>query len=61
MTRRFDGRVAVVCGAGAVGPGWGNGKAAAVQYARDGATVAAIPSPTKQVTDAVVYICGFWP
>jgi NAD(P)-dependent dehydrogenase (short-subunit alcohol dehydrogenase family) len=42
MTRRFDGRVAVVCGAGSVGPGWGNGKAAAVQYARDGATIAAI-------------------
>lgn len=42
MTRRFDGRVAVVFGAGSVGPGWGNGKAAAVQYARDGATVAAI-------------------
>jgi len=42
MTRRFDGRVALVFGAGAVGPGWGNGKAAAVQYARDGATVAAV-------------------
>ena len=42
MTRRFDGRVAVVCGAGSVGPGWGNGKAAAVQYARDGAAIAAI-------------------
>jgi NAD(P)-dependent dehydrogenase (short-subunit alcohol dehydrogenase family) len=42
MSRRFDGRVAVVCGAGSVGPGWGNGKAAAVQYARDGATIAAI-------------------
>lgn len=42
MTRRFDGRVAVVFGAGSVGPGWGNGKAAAVQYARDGATVAAV-------------------
>ena len=42
MSRRFDGRVAMVCGAGAVGPGWGNGKAAAVQYARDGAMVAAI-------------------
>jgi NAD(P)-dependent dehydrogenase (short-subunit alcohol dehydrogenase family) len=42
MAQRFEGRVVVVCGAGAVGPGWGNGKAAAVQYARDGATVAAI-------------------
>ena len=52
MTRRFDGRVAVVCGAGAVGPGWGNGKAAAVQYARDGAAIAAIDIdlPSAQAT-----------
>jgi NAD(P)-dependent dehydrogenase (short-subunit alcohol dehydrogenase family) len=32
----------MVCGAGSIGPGWGNGKASAVQYARDGATVAAL-------------------
>jgi NAD(P)-dependent dehydrogenase (short-subunit alcohol dehydrogenase family) len=34
--------VALVFGAGSVGPGWGNGKAAAVQYARDGAKVIAV-------------------
>ena len=39
---RVKGKVALVTGAGSVGPGWGNGKAAAVQYARDGATIAAI-------------------
>lgn len=42
MARRFEGRVAMVCGAGSIGPGWGNGKASAVQYARDGAAVAAL-------------------
>jgi NAD(P)-dependent dehydrogenase (short-subunit alcohol dehydrogenase family) len=42
MARRFEGRVAMVCGAGSIGPGWGNGKASAVQYARDGAMVAAL-------------------
>lgn len=39
MTRRLEGRVAIVTGAGSSGPGWGNGKAAAVLYAREGARV----------------------
>jgi NAD(P)-dependent dehydrogenase (short-subunit alcohol dehydrogenase family) len=34
--------VALVFGAGAVGPGWGNGKASAVLYAREGAKVFAV-------------------
>ena len=36
------GQVALVFGAGSIGPGWGNGKAAAVAYARAGAKVACI-------------------
>jgi len=40
--RRLEGRVALVFGAGSVGAGWGNGKAAAVQYAREGARVIAV-------------------
>lgn len=42
MTKRMDGKVALVFGAGAVGPGWGNGKASAVLYAREGAKVFAV-------------------
>ncbi len=42
MTQRLAGRVALVFGAGSIGPGWGNGKAAAVQYAREGAKVIAV-------------------
>ena len=30
-------KVAIVTGAGSIGPGWGNGKAAAVLFAREGA------------------------
>lgn len=37
--KRLAGRVAIVFGAGSSGPGWGNGKAAAVTFARAGATV----------------------
>lgn len=33
------GKVAIVTGAGSVGPGWGNGKATAVLFARQGASV----------------------
>ena len=39
---RLDGKVVMVFGAGSSGPGWGNGKAAAVAYAREGARVVAI-------------------
>ena len=39
MAERMKGKVALVSGAGSIGPGWGNGKAAAVLYAREGAAV----------------------
>jgi NAD(P)-dependent dehydrogenase (short-subunit alcohol dehydrogenase family) len=41
MTRegRLAGKVAIVVGAGSIGPGWGNGKATAVLFAREGARV----------------------
>ncbi|HPG27464.1 MAG TPA: 3-oxoacyl-ACP reductase, partial [Myxococcota bacterium] len=42
MTGRLAGKVAIVTGAGSSGPGWGNGKAAAVLFAREGAQVLAV-------------------
>lgn len=42
MTGRLAGKVALVTGAGSVGPGWGNGRAAAVLFAREGARVVAV-------------------
>ena len=42
MSERVKDKVAIVMGAGSVGPGWGNGKAAAVLYAREGARVLAV-------------------
>ncbi len=42
MAGRLEGKTAIVTGAGSIGPGWGNGKAAAVLFAREGATVLAI-------------------
>lgn len=42
MTGRLDGKVALVVGAGSSGPGWGNGKATAVLFAREGARIACV-------------------
>ena len=39
MSDRLKDKIALVSGAGSVGPGWGNGKAAAVLFAREGAAV----------------------
>lgn len=42
MTGRMKDKVVIVTGAGSSGPGWGNGKAAAVLYAREGARILAV-------------------
>ena len=42
MTKELADRTALVFGAGSIGPGWGNGKACAVTYARAGARVVAV-------------------
>jgi NAD(P)-dependent dehydrogenase (short-subunit alcohol dehydrogenase family) len=42
MVGRLDGKTVLVTGAGSIGPGWGNGKAAAVLFAREGARVLAV-------------------
>ena len=39
---RMQDKVVIVAGAGVCGPGWGNGNAAAVLYAREGAKVLAV-------------------
>jgi len=39
---RLQDRIALVFGAGSAGPGWGNGKATAVTFAREGARVIAV-------------------
>ena len=39
---RVAGKVTIVTGAGSVGPGWGNGRAAAVLFAAEGALVFAV-------------------
>src|SRR5690625_810589 len=40
--RRLEGKTAVIIGAGSIARGWGNGKAAAVLFARHGANVVCV-------------------
>lgn len=42
MAGRLEGRVAIVTGAGCVGPGWGNGRATCVRFAEEGAKIFAV-------------------
>lgn len=42
MGGRLQDRVAIITGAGCVGPGWGNGRAAAVRFAEEGAKIFAV-------------------
>ncbi|WP_118178801.1 SDR family NAD(P)-dependent oxidoreductase [Paraburkholderia phosphatilytica] len=53
---KLDGRVAIVFGAGSVGDGWGNGKAAAVAYAEAGARVVCVDRQraAAQVTAEII-------
>lgn len=48
---RVEGKVAIVTGAGSIGPGMGNGKASAILYAREGARVMAVDLEHKAVQE----------
>lgn len=55
---RLTNRIAIVFGAGSVGPGWGNGKACAVAYAREGAIVIAVDVNRAAAEETVDLIIG---
>lgn len=55
---RVAGKVALVTGAGSIGPGWGNGKAAAVLYAREGARVFAVDNRAEAAEETRAIIEG---
>ena len=53
MSGRLAGKVALITGAGCVGPGWGNGRAAAVIFAREGAKVFAVDKNPDSMAETV--------
>ncbi|MBT5263310.1 MAG: SDR family oxidoreductase [Rhodospirillaceae bacterium] len=56
MGERLAGKVAMVMGAGSIGEGWGNGKATAVAFAREGATVIAVDVNEAAALETVAII-----
>jgi NAD(P)-dependent dehydrogenase (short-subunit alcohol dehydrogenase family) len=58
MAGRLNGKVALVTGAGSSGPGWGNGKATAVLFAREGAKVFAADLNLAAAEETVGLIAG---
>jgi NAD(P)-dependent dehydrogenase (short-subunit alcohol dehydrogenase family) len=58
MAGRLAGKTALVIGAGSVGPGWGNGKATAALFARNGAHVACVDVKQAAAEETVGIILG---
>jgi NAD(P)-dependent dehydrogenase (short-subunit alcohol dehydrogenase family) len=59
MAERLKDKVALVTGAGCVGPGWGNGRATAVLFAREGAKVFAADKNGESMKETVAYVDEF--
>jgi NAD(P)-dependent dehydrogenase (short-subunit alcohol dehydrogenase family) len=56
--QRLKDRTAMVVGAGSIGPGWGNGKATAVTFARQGARVFCVDRSGKAAQETVEIIAS---
>ncbi|MBT6123386.1 MAG: SDR family oxidoreductase [Candidatus Puniceispirillum sp.] len=55
MMGRLDKKVAIVTGAGCVGPGWGNGRAIATRFIEEGASVFAVDLASEQLEETLAY------
>ena len=58
MSGRLAGKVAIVAGAGSRGPGLGNGKAAAILFAREGASVLCVDAQVERAEETAGIIKG---
>jgi NAD(P)-dependent dehydrogenase (short-subunit alcohol dehydrogenase family) len=54
MPDRLQGKVALITGAGCLGPGWGNGRATAAIFGQEGARVFAVDSHRERLHDTIV-------
>ncbi len=48
---RLAGKVALITGAGSVGPGWGNGRAIAVRFAQEGASIFGVDRDMERMAE----------
>lgn len=56
MNGRLQGKVAIVSGAGCIGPGWGNGRAMAVIFAQEGAKVFAADKSLEAMSETLARV-----
>jgi NAD(P)-dependent dehydrogenase (short-subunit alcohol dehydrogenase family) len=59
MSGRLAGKIAIVAGAGCVGPGWGNGRATAVRFAQEGAKVFAVDRDPARLEETLLRVREF--
>ena len=59
MPGRLQDKVALVTGAGCIGPGWGNGRATAVLFAREGANVFAVDKNGESMKETLDRVAEF--
>ena len=59
MAGRLQDKVALIAGAGCIGPGWGNGRATAVLFAREGARVFAVDRSSASMQETLDRIAEF--
>ena len=55
MPARLKGKVALITGAGSVGPGWGNGRAMTIRFAQEGAQVFATDIDETRLDETLSY------
>jgi len=56
MTGRLQDKVAIITGAGSVGPGWGNGRATAVRFAEEGAKIFAVDRNPESLEETITRV-----
>jgi NAD(P)-dependent dehydrogenase (short-subunit alcohol dehydrogenase family) len=59
MPGRLQDKVALVTGAGCIGPGWGNGRATAVLFAREGAKIFAVDKNGGSMKETLERVAEF--
>src|SRR5229473_7589186 len=56
MSKRLADKIAIVTGAGCVGPGWGNGRATAFRFAQEGAKVFAVDRDPARLEETLARV-----
>jgi NAD(P)-dependent dehydrogenase (short-subunit alcohol dehydrogenase family) len=56
MTDKFKDRVVLICGAGCVGSGWGNGRAMAVRFAAEGAKIFGVDRDLASMDETIARV-----